>query len=157
MNTYLTVTASVADDVHGEDVIAVTDGKAIRASQFTSNTTAPVLIEWRFDIEQGQFILSFSETVDITTFQSSQVSLLSGTGGESFSLMAPAAFIPSDAADVFAVWLTSADLNYIKFQTGLGTTKENSYLALTSYRRYEQQHGQVCSSSNTNTSNGGHQ
>ena len=132
LNTYLTMTASVADDVHGEDVIAVTDGKAIRASQFTPDTTAPVLIEWRFDIEHGQFILSFSETVDITTFQSSQVSLLSGPGGESLSLMTPAALIPSDAADVFAVQLTSADLNYIKFQTGLGTTKENSYLALTS-------------------------
>ena len=130
LNTYLTVTASVADDVFGADILAVTDGNALPASQYTADTTYPVLNEWTFDLDRGHFILSFSETVDVTTFQASQVTLLSSPGGESFTLTGAASFIPSDAADVFAIQLTPADLNYIKSQTGIGTTESNSYLAL---------------------------
>ena len=39
----LTVAATIADDVHGLDTVAVTDWKSLQASAFTGDTTAPVL------------------------------------------------------------------------------------------------------------------
>ena len=131
-DTYLTVTATIADDVFGADTVAVTDGNAIQASHFTTDMTVPVLNQWTFDLDRGQFILSFSETVDILTFQASQVTLLASAGGESYSLTGAASFIPSDASDVFALQLTPTDLNYIKSRIGLGTTRDNSRLAIPS-------------------------
>ena len=130
LNTYLTLTASFADDVFGADILAVTDGNAVRASQYIADTTSPVLNEWTLDLDRGHFILSFSETVDITTIQPSHITLLASPGGVSYSLTGAASFIPSDAADIFAIQLTTADLNYIKSQTGIGTTVSNSYLAM---------------------------
>ena len=75
-NTYLTVTAMVVDDPFGEDAVAITDGKAIQVSNFTNDETPPVLNSWSFDVDSGQFILTFSKTVDILNFQASEVTIL---------------------------------------------------------------------------------
>jgi len=52
-NTYLTVAATIADDVHGLDTVAVTDWKSLRASAFTGDTTAPVLEQKTLKLNAG--------------------------------------------------------------------------------------------------------
>ena len=59
-NTYLTVAATIADDVNGVDTIAVTDGKSLQVSAFTGDTTRPVLEAWTLEMDSNQIILTFS-------------------------------------------------------------------------------------------------
>ena len=118
------------DDPFGVDVIAVTDGKAIQASDFTNDTSRPQLQSWIFDTDSGQFILTFSETVDIKTLQVSEISILNGPSGDVYPLTGSSALMPSDALNIFAIQLLEDDLNYIKSQDNLGITTSDSYLTI---------------------------
>ena len=131
-NSYLTVTATLADDVNGVDVVAVTDGKSLQASQFALDSTQPALDSWLLDMDEGQIILTFSETVDILTLQPDQVSVQSAAGAtDSYTLTGYADLIPPDADFRFAIQLNEDDANNIKTNTGLGTEVTNTYLTIT--------------------------
>ena len=131
-NTYLTAAATIADDVHGVDTVALTDGKSLQAVSFTEDSTRPNLESWSLDMNVGQIIMTFSETVDILTLQFSQITLqVSDDTSDSYSLTGVANLIPPDADYRFAIQLTEADSNFVKAHTGLGTSRDNSYLSIT--------------------------
>lgn len=131
-NTFLTAAATIADDVHGFDAIAVTDGNALQASSFTGDSVRPALDAWTLDMDSGQIVLTFSETVDILTLDHSEISVHSSSGGgRSYPLTGVAELTPSDADYLFAITLSEADANSIKADTDLGTSRANSYLTLT--------------------------
>ena len=130
-NTYLTVAATIADDVNGEDTIAVTDGKSLQVSAFTGDTTRPVVEDWTLEMDSGQIILTFSETVDIRTLQPSEITIqVARSTTDSYPLTDFSALIPPDADYRFAIQLAEADANFIKAHTGLGTSQDNSYLTI---------------------------
>ncbi len=131
-NTFLTAAATIADDVHGVDTIAVTDGNSLQASSFTGDSIRPTLDTWTLDLNSAQIILTFSETVDILTLDHSQISIQSSSStASSYSLTGVGELIPSDADYLFAISLSATDSNAIKANTGLGTSAVNSYLIIT--------------------------
>lgn len=131
-NSYLTVTATLADDVNGVDVIAITDGNALQASRFTPDGRRPSLSAWTLDLDEGQVILMFSETVDIRTLQPSEVTLVSSPSStDTYALTGFESLIPPDAQYRFAIQLSSVDANAIKARLTLGTEQSNSHLFLT--------------------------
>ena len=132
-DTYLTVSAFLVDDLAGNDLTGITDGKAILASGFTQDVTHPKLDRWTLDMDESQLILTFSEVVDITTFDVTNIRLqpLQDTS-LGYSLTGYDQLIPTDADRVMAVQLLREDSNAIKFDTGLGTSQQNSFLSLSS-------------------------
>ena len=132
-DTFITVMASIVDDAYGVDCIAVTDGKAIQASLFTPDTTHPQLDSFVLDVDEGLLMLFFTETVDIFTFNITELSIqLQQDSTESYQLSTADDIFPSDADYRFSLLLNSADINYIKQQTDLGTFTNNTYLAILS-------------------------
>ena len=130
-NTYLTVAATVANDVNGVDVIAVTDGNSLLASSFTADITRPVLEGWTLDMNSDQIILTFSETVDITMFSPSEVTLVALPGSsDTFILSGVSDVVPSGASYEFAIHFSTADVNSIKVRTSLATSISTSYLSI---------------------------
>ena len=49
---------------------------------------------------------------------------------DSYRLTAVSALFPSDADYRFAIQLSETDANFIKAHTGLGTSRDNSYLTI---------------------------
>ena len=133
VNSYMTVTATIADDPYGTDTIAVTDGKSLQASRFTSDTSDPTVDSWVLDMNVGQVILMFTETVDIATFRPDQLSLQNrmGTSSDMYTLTGYRELVPPDADSTLAVQLSESDANVIKANTNLGTDTANSYLSIT--------------------------
>ena len=132
-DTYITIMASVVDDAFGVDCIAITDGKGIQASEFSPDVTDPRLDSFTLDVNQGLLILTFSETVDIFTFNISEVSLQSQEDSfVTYQLHTADNIFPSDADYRFSLSLSPEDLNYIKRNANLGTSTSNTYLSLTS-------------------------
>ena len=131
-NTFMTVTATIADDPNGVDTIAITDGKSLQASSFTRDTSRPSVDSWVLDMNVGQVILVFTETVDVTTFQARQLSLQNRMAGSSatHTLTGYRELIPPDADSTLAVQLSESDANIIKANTGLGTVVPNSFLSI---------------------------
>jgi len=133
-DTFITVMASVVDDAFGIDCIAITDGKAIQASAYSPDATDPNLDSFLLDVNQGILTLVFSETVDIFTFNISEVSLQSEEDSSvSYQLDTADNIFPSDADDSFSLSLNSEDINYIKRNINLGTNTSNTYLSITSF------------------------
>ncbi len=132
-NTFLTATASSIDDVSGTDVIAITDGNAIPVTEFVPDISRPRFESWTLDLNLGQIILTFSETVDITTIQPSAITLISGRSSSvMYSLTGYASLIPPDADYRVAIQLSRVDSNAIKLMTNLATDYFNSYIYFTS-------------------------
>ena len=133
-DTFITVMASVVDDAFGVDCIAITDGKAIPVSMYFPDVTNPNLDSFVLDVNQGLLILAFSETVDIFTFNISEVSLQSQQDSSSVSYQLHTAdnVFPSDAHYTFSLLLNNEDINYIKRNINLGTNISNTFLSITS-------------------------
>ena len=132
-DTYITIMASVVDDAFGVDCIAITDGKAIIASEYYPDITDPTLDSFLLDVNQGLLILTFSETVDIFTFNISEMSLQSEESSSvSYQLHTPDDIFPSDADYRVSLSLSAEDINYIKRNINLGTSISNTYLSVTS-------------------------
>ena len=132
-DTFITVMASVVDDAFGVDCIAITDGKAIPVSVYFPDVTNPNLDSFVLDVNQGLLILTFSETVDIFTFNISGVSLqLQEDSSISYQLHTPDNIFPSDADHTFSLSLNDEDINYIKRNINLGTNTSNTFLSITS-------------------------
>lgn len=64
------MTANLIDDVYSRDAVAVTDGAALRASQYIPDTITPQLLSYTVDMNAGVLTLYFSEAVSITTIPS---------------------------------------------------------------------------------------
>ena len=133
VNSYMTVTATIGDDPNGVDTIAVTDGKSLQASRFTADTSRPSVDSWVLDMNVGQIILMFTETVDIMTFRPDQLSLQNrmDMASNMHTLMGYRELVPPDADSTLAVQLSESDANVIKANTNLGTETANSYLSIT--------------------------
>ena len=132
-DTFLTVRATLVDDLAGLDVIAITDGKALQASGFTPDSKDPVLDSWSLDMDQSQLTLSFSETVDVRSIDVTDISLqpLQSTSAI-YSLTGYAQLVPDDAGHVLIIQLSDTDADAVKLDTGLGTSRDNSFLSLSS-------------------------
>jgi hypothetical protein len=133
VNSYMTVTATIADDPYGVDVSAVTDGKSLQASRFTADDSRPSVDSWILDMNTGQIVLMFSETMDIMTFRPDQLSVQNGMGtsADTYTLTGYRELVPPDADTTLAVLLSERDANIIKANTNLGTEIANSYLSIT--------------------------
>ena len=128
-NTYLTATASTVDDTSGTDVIAITDRNAIQVSQFISDNTRPTLESWTLDLNGNQIIMTFSETVDISTFQPIAVTIVAGQSSSlAYSLTGYDSLIPSNADSRLAIQLSRMDSNNIKLRTSLASGYSTSYI-----------------------------
>ena len=65
--TWLTMNSSAILDMNGNAVTAVVDGKAHPTGGFTPDSTPPVLIDFSIDMDEGQFVMTFDETVKADT------------------------------------------------------------------------------------------
>ena len=132
-NCFITVTPYVARDVNGLQTIAITDGNALPVTSFNADTTRPELITWDLDIDNGILSLTFSETVDAFSLQSTELTLQSTSAVSSLteSVFLTNATLLSSSAPFIAISLTENDLNAIKRYTNLGTSTENSFLSIT--------------------------
>ncbi|XP_065888524.1 uncharacterized protein [Dysidea avara] len=132
-NTYMTMRASTLDDVFGNDILAVTNGKAIMASQVIRDDTNPYLEMYNLDLNEGLIELNFSETINVSTIDPSKFRLqrsdndtdaaLTLDGNSTVILVNPYQII---------IQLTEDDLNRLKQLEDVGTTESNTYLTILS-------------------------
>ncbi len=133
-NCYMTVSATMIRDPYGRSNMPISGIDALSALSFTVDRVSPELISWSLDMNGGVMTLSFSETVDITTFQITELTLQSSanTPVTLFTLTSYSRLIPADAASEFVVRLSMNDINTIKVRDDIGTSIDTSFLALTS-------------------------
>jgi hypothetical protein len=66
-NTYLSFTESAIQDTSSNFIVPNISTSAVEVGNYTKDTTPPELISFNLDLNLGQLILRFSETVNTTT------------------------------------------------------------------------------------------
>ena len=137
-DTYVTIGADVVKDVGNLDIVPVTDGNALQVSVYIDDETRPYLKNYTLDINTGRLLLSFSETVAVSTLNISYIGLQNEQGvspSESLQLTGdqpwPAGSrTSSDDGALVVIELGTVDLNLIKLFEDLATTDNNTYLTM---------------------------
>ena len=130
-NTYLVLEAGAVLDMVGIPSLAVINSTATMVANYTSDVTNPMLERFTLNLTSEVLTLSFSETVDIASFDATEVTLHGGqlSNSTSFTFTGGIVINRGDTPDVRLV-LTTSDLNVIKLDTLLSTQQENTYLTL---------------------------
>jgi hypothetical protein len=74
-NTYLTFTSDLVEDMHGNMVTPVVNGQGYRVGCFVEDIIKPTLTQFHLDLDAQLLYLTFSETINVTSFDVTQVTL----------------------------------------------------------------------------------
>ena len=128
-DTYITMLASTIDSPSGMDNAALTDGKALQASNVIFDRQPPMLQSFDLDLDEGLLIMSFNDFIDEDSVQLTHIVIQDqelATPGITYRLTDSSTV--SVALDKLTVYLSDTDLNGIKSTEGLATSSSNTYL-----------------------------
>ena len=132
-NTFLQLLAEAVSDTAGNPVVAtfVNDSyTAVNVNTFTPDTTPPAIDSFVLDMNEGQLQITFNETINITTFQLTRLTLQSSSATDGIAITVPitgGSFPMANNAEV-TLTLTPSDLNALKLMAGVGESTANTYL-----------------------------
>jgi hypothetical protein len=132
--TFITLVGAV-QDYRGNDVLAVTNGFAVRAGRYTPDTTAPTLLSFDFNASDVTMVLRFSKAVDASSLNISQATLQSlSNGGSGLSLTVGSSAMSTLSADRkdLHVNLDASDKVALKASVGLCSSPSSCFLSFSS-------------------------
>ena len=132
-NTYITIRASLVADMNSNQVVEI-EGRGLQVSTFYEDLVNPLLSEFHLDMNEGVLYLTFSETVNASTFDVTQVVLQdSGTtpmnGRRRLTTDSALEMVYNDPT--LSVQLGSSDLNFIKATEMFALSTADTWIAVT--------------------------
>ena len=131
--TYLSIDDAAFEDVAGNSVRIIATEDALQVSNFTVDSSVPFLANYSLDMNIGQLILIFNETVDVSTIKYTEIQLQSDSNDNGALVFSLTDGINSqDFVTEVVINITSSDLTSLQLISGLATTKNNTYLSISS-------------------------
>jgi hypothetical protein len=138
-NTFLSLTATAFTNIFSDTIAAVVPANALSVAAtdgYTTDSVPPKLTNFELKLDPGSITLSFDEVVDLNTFTAKdQLTLQSENTKEGAIVIsggkAEELTDETDSARSFTFPLEPADLNAIKANGELGTSKANTNLVMT--------------------------
>ena len=130
--TYLIMRADAFSDISNLDILLIPDGSALVASTFISDESTPNFINFTLNMNTGILSITYDEPVDLGSVNVSLITVTNTTTSDNTNLTltgySTLEFYSSNT--VFAITLTSSDLNTIKADQTIGNSQYNTYLHL---------------------------
>ena len=130
--TYLSLVEGTAEDTNDNPSAEVPTTSAVAASNFIEDSTSPALVSFLFDLDTGSLVLTFSETVDVSSMVLTALRLQSYGEGIGSSYTLTSGTVVSDNDPVVVTFLSFRDINSVKFDEVLATSAANTFLSFTS-------------------------
>ena len=131
-STYISITDNAFFDANLNSIQPISNDSALLVSQFFQDSTNPILLSFSFDVDMKFLILTFTETVDIATFNGSQIIILNDIDGSISVQLSDAMVVNIDSEPVIYLRLFDSDLNVIKSIPNLAKTQTDTFLSFTS-------------------------
>jgi hypothetical protein len=127
-NTWVSLGPSAIKDaaVDANYIATLVSCDAIVATDYRSDQIAPILTAFKLNMATNKLELEFSETVDLLTFNESEVVLYDGAGSE-YRLTSSAESIVSAATNRI-IDIVDFDMNHIKLMDSIGKTESESFV-----------------------------
>jgi hypothetical protein len=129
---FVSIASGIINDVFGNLANEVNATSAIQASAFVDDTKAARLRSFALDMSLLQLTLTFSETVNASSFDVTQLTIQNAASGASSAINVSDGVVITGFDPVVIVNLTVADANKLKEETSLAVTESNTFLAFSS-------------------------
>ena len=127
-NTYLSITELLIRDMNGNNVYNISQYTSIQVIYFIEDLRRPILEHFSIDLTSDILSLSFSETVNHTSFDVTGLTILNPFTNSSRRLVS-GTVLTQWYSPVLEILLHNQDLNYIKIYTDLATNYYNTFLS----------------------------
>lgn len=129
-STFISLTSFTVDDMNGNMLVELGTDNARMASEFTADTTSPVLLRFELDMTLGMLVMTFSETIDTVTFDFSELTLQgSDLSNDTFQFQSSSQSTELDT--VVYITISKADLDLLKENRQVATSEDDTYISLT--------------------------
>lgn len=125
-NTYINITAGALTDYYDNTFSGL--DLALQATEYIPDTASPDLQSFSVDMNASQIILTFSESVNVSTLDVTMITLQNVDGSQSYQLT-ETTFSNSPNGDTVVVQIGQDDFNVITANTELFTAQGNSYIS----------------------------
>ena len=134
-DTFISIAAFLIEDTSQINIVPITDGRAIPADLFIPDEDPPILNNYTLDMNLGEIVLTFSDTVNLTTFDPSDFLIqeaLNSTADNSSNVLGLMEGIASLSTDGLKITfqINIVDLNQLKQNTNLTTSVNNTFLVV---------------------------
>ena len=114
LNTYLSFSSGLISDSSANPVVAIPISRAQIVGQFTADSISPVLYSFRLDMNFGLLSLVFSETINVTSLQINQLTLVDASGSEENYTLTQSTVTNSTDGPLLILQIGIEDLNALK-------------------------------------------
>ena len=132
-NTYIALRARAVTDHRYLDVLAITDGDALKAAAYIEDTRRPELLEFDFDLNTGYLHLHFSDNIRLSTFNVTQITIQRDRSSvpSDVTLSGYQRVMRASNGTTLSIRLLERDLNLLKNDTMFASSNNTIYLSLT--------------------------
>ena len=128
-NTFISFTSVAVVDMNNNKVVEIDRDNAVMAAEVILDENPPYLRYFHLDMNMGQLLLTFNETVNASSLNPSRIVIQSYPSAPiSLTHNINDGTVLSNDSTVVVFEVSDDDLNRIKEIPGLGTTEENTYL-----------------------------
>ncbi len=130
-NSYLSYTSTAIVDMFGNLLVNRSMSDALLVSNFTNDFKPPRLEGFSLDLSNETLVLSFSESVNASSFRADAVTIQRDTLSPAISVSLTDGSVGANNFEL-EVQLQTPDLNIIKQFLDLGTAPENTFVSISS-------------------------
>ena len=124
-------------DMNDNPLVAIRNGNALRAADFTPDTTSPFLLSYHFDFIIEEATLHFNEPINISTISYDQISLQDGLhSNDSYTLTAGRTMAYDDSLTL-VIQFDDVDIDNLKLHASLTTSVEDTHLTFSKYAFFD--------------------
>ena len=134
-NTYITVNSNVIMDTFRNPLAVIDSGDALEVSNISLDFTPPELLSFEFDLNLGTITFFFSESVNVTSFDPTEVVLFQfadpswNPTSSNYSLtgFSPVPLMVNESSTIIIFQMSTEDVNNIKSIITLATQQGNTF------------------------------
>ena len=128
-DTFLTITSKAGTDFAGNDLLNYSCPWPLAVSSVKPDLTPPMLMIFHLDLNANILTLTFTEYINVSTFNPMGLTLVNGTNGSVMYTLTDSSAIMVGLTSL-TVNLSAEDANSIRSLTDLATTVSDTYLTI---------------------------
>eukprot|EP00118_Oscarella_pearsei_P023607 m.284220 g.284220 ORF g.284220 m.284220 type:complete len:7575 (+) comp40677_c0_seq9:1023-23747(+) len=128
--TYISAGVSAVQDLSNNDLHAVSSAAAIRSSEFFADVSSPELLNFDLQLNAETLSLFFSETVNVSSFDSTGITLLAARSRVATAYQLTSGVVTTPDGPILKLNLSETDRNAIKALTDLAIDADSTFISI---------------------------
>ena len=130
-DTWIVITEGLVSDMSKNPVVAVPDGRALQAGNFTADVTRPFLGSYHFDFIVEEMTLHFNEPINVSMINYTAITVQDALNASDFYTLTGGTAISYNNSLTIVISFNEEDINFFKMHPSLTTSVDDTHLTIT--------------------------